>query len=189
MSMWGKRMRKRWRRKVYRGLISGLGDPYADYYTAEEYEQLLSSQEGYYEGVGITIGQTESETGAETPDGLEIVEVKEDSPAAQAGIQAGDRLLAVNGTDVTDMSVTEVATLIRTAEDETIVLTLSREGSDEEIVAEVTRERLGNGHGGGKNAERNGCVSGDQPVHRTDLGSVCLCVSGSEEPGNAASHY
>ena len=40
------------------------------------------------------------------------------------------------------MSVTEVATLIRTAEDETIVLTLSREGSDEEIVAEVTRERL-----------------------------------------------
>ena len=127
---------------MYRGLISGLGDPYADYYTAEEYEQLLSSQEGYYEGVGITIGQTESETGAETPDGLEIVEVKEDSPAAQAGIQAGDRLLAVNGTDVTDMSVTEVATLIRTAEDETIVLTLSREGSDEEIVAEVTRERL-----------------------------------------------
>lgn len=128
--------------EMYRGLISGLGDPYADYYTAEEYEQLLSSQEGYYEGVGITIGQTESETGAETPDGLEIVEVKEDSPAAQAGIQAGDRLLAVNGTDVTDMSVTEVATLIRTAEDETIVLTLSREGSDEEIVAEVTRERL-----------------------------------------------
>ena len=38
------------------------------------------------------------------------------------------------------MSVTEVATLIRTAEDETIVLTLSREGSDEEIVAEVTMD-------------------------------------------------
>lgn len=121
---------------MYRGLISGLGDRYADYYTEEEYAELASSQEGYYEGVGITIGQTEEE------DGLEIVEVKEDSPAVQAGIQAGDLLIAVNGTDVTSMSVTEAAALIRDAENETITLTVSRGESGEQIQAEVTRERL-----------------------------------------------
>ena len=80
---------------MYRGLISGLGDRYADYYTEEEFQELATSQEGYYEGVGITIGQTEE--GA----GLTIVEVTDGSPAAEAGIQAGDILIAVDGTVLT----------------------------------------------------------------------------------------
>ncbi len=123
---------------MYRGLISGLGDRYADYYTEEEYEELLSSQEGYYEGVGITIGVPETDA----EEGLEIIEVKEDSPAAKAGIQAGDRLLAVNQTDVTGLTVTETAALIRYAKEETITLTLLRESEDAQISVEVTREKL-----------------------------------------------
>lgn len=121
---------------MYRGLISGLGDKYADYYTEEEYQELSASQEGYYEGVGITIGQTEDGSG------LTIVEVKADSPAAQAGIQAGDILTAVNGTDVTSLSVSDAASLIRNADSDTVTLTLEREGTKEPIQAQVTREKL-----------------------------------------------
>ena len=120
---------------MYRGLISGLGDRYADYYTEEEFQELATSQEGYYEGVGITIGQTEE--GA----GLTIVEVTDGSPAAEAGIQAGDILIAVDGTDVTSMTVTEAAALIREGENDTINLTVEREGTGQ-IQAEVTREKL-----------------------------------------------
>jgi len=120
---------------MYRGLISGLGDRYADYYTEEEFQELATSQEGYYEGVGITIGQTEE--GA----GLTIVEVADGSPAAEAGIQTGDMLIAVDGTDVTSMTVTEAAALIREGENDTITLTVEREGIGQ-IQAEVTREKL-----------------------------------------------
>src|SRR5699024_693710 len=120
---------------MYRGLLSGLGDRYADYYTEEEFQELATSQEGYYEGVGITIGQTEE--GA----GLTIVEVTDGSPAAEAGIQAGDILIAVDGTDVTSMTVTEAAALIREGENDTINLTVEREGTGQ-IQAEVTREKL-----------------------------------------------
>ena len=121
---------------MYRGMISGLGDPYANYYTEEEYQELSESQEGYYEGIGITLGQKEE--GA----ALEIMEVQQDTPAAQAGIQAGDVLKAVNGTDVSEATVSEAAQLIRTAESETVTLTLQREGEAEPIQVEVTRERL-----------------------------------------------
>lgn len=121
---------------MYRGMISGLGDPYANYYTEEEYQELSESQEGYYEGIGITLGQKEE--GA----ALEIMEVQQDTPADQAGIQAGDVLKAVNGTDVSEATVSEAAQLIRTAESETVTLTLQREGEAEPIQVEVTRERL-----------------------------------------------
>lgn len=121
---------------MYRGMISGLGDPYANYYTEEEYQELSESQEGYYEGIGITLGQTEE--GA----ALEIMEVQQDTPADQAGIQAGDVLKAVNGTDVSESTVSEAAQLIRTAENETVTLTLQRDGEAEPIQVEVKRERL-----------------------------------------------
>lgn len=121
---------------MYRGMISGLEDPYANYYTEEEFEQLSDSQEGYYEGIGITLGQTE-EGGV-----LEIMEVQKDTPADKAGVLAGDVLKAVNGTDVSDSTVSEAADLIRKADSDKIVLTLQREGSEEPIQVEVTRERL-----------------------------------------------
>lgn len=70
------------------------------------------------------------------------MEVQQDTPADQAGIQAGDVLKAVNGTDVSESTVSEAAQLIRTAENETVTLTLQRDGEAEPIQVEVTRERL-----------------------------------------------
>lgn len=121
---------------LYRGMISGLGDPYANYYTEEEFAELSESQEGYYEGVGITLGKTEEQ------DELTILEVQDGTPAQEAGIQAGDVLKAVNGTDVTSASVSEAASLIRAGDSETVTLTLAREGVPEPFEAKVTREKL-----------------------------------------------
>lgn len=121
---------------MYRGMISGLGDPYANYYTEEEFAKLSESQEGYYEGVGITISQKQGQ------DGLVIVEVQKDTPAAEAGIQAGDVLRAVNGTDVTSSSVSEAASLIRAGEEDKITLTLEREGAADPFDVEVTRKKI-----------------------------------------------
>ena len=65
---------------MYKGLISGLGDKYSTYYTKEEYEAIKTAQEGYYQGIGVTV----------TLDGdkLQVTGVQDDTPAAKAGIQA-----------------------------------------------------------------------------------------------------
>ena len=68
---------------MYEGLMDVLDDQYAEYYTAEEYAEIKINTEGSYGGVGISVA------------GQDIVAVYEGSPAAAAGIQPGDRLMAV----------------------------------------------------------------------------------------------
>lgn len=83
---------------MFLGLVAGLGDRYSTYYTEEEYEQIQRSQNGEYEGIGITLAQR-------TEDGkLQVVECTEDSPADRAGVQAGDLIESINGTDTEGMT-------------------------------------------------------------------------------------
>ena len=77
---------------MYKGLMDVLEDRYAAYYTAEEYAEIKINTEGSYGGVGISVA------------GQEVVTVYEGSPAAEAGVQAGDRLVAVEGENVSEMS-------------------------------------------------------------------------------------
>lgn len=103
-----------------RGMVAGIGDDYAQYYTAEQYAEHLSSNSGEYTGIGIVIGAPDAE-------GCVIQRVYEDSPMEAAGAQSGDRILTVNGTAVTGLSLDEVLLLFHTdgTPDE---LTLSRDG-------------------------------------------------------------
>ena len=81
---------------MYEGLMDVLDDQYAEYYTAEEYAEIKINTEGSYGGIGISVA------------GQDVVSVYEKSPAAEAGIQAGDRLMAVEGESVTGMSTEEL---------------------------------------------------------------------------------
>ena len=74
----------------YYGLIEGLGDPYSEYVSKEEYEDYFSSMIGEYSGVGMSFYNN--------PDGvLEVVQVFRNSPAKEAGMQPGDIILKVDG--------------------------------------------------------------------------------------------
>ncbi len=84
-----------------RGMISELDDPYAQYFTEDEYNQLLSSNSGDYVGIGISI-QAPDETGAL------VISVYEGGPAALAGIQKGDLITSVNGTQTANLSLDEL---------------------------------------------------------------------------------
>ncbi len=118
---------------MYLGLVSGLDDKYSTYYTKEEYEQITTKQQGNYTGIGVTIS-------VRTDDGaIEILEVTEDGPADEAGVLAGDVILAVNGKEVSGMTSSEVSSIISGAESDDIVLKLYREDTDEELEITVTR--------------------------------------------------
>ena len=73
-----------------KGMVDTLNDPYASYFTNEEYEQYLSELNGEYSGVGILIAQPD-ETGAK------VLEVYEGNPASEAGVEAGDIITHIDG--------------------------------------------------------------------------------------------
>ena len=122
---------------VYAGLVYGLGDVYSRYYTADEYAQETASTDGAYAGIGVSIQKNKN-------GGVQIAECYEGGPGADAGLQTGDVITAINDTDVTDMELSDVVSLIRENKDNTIVLTVFRENEEKsrEISVDVTDVEL-----------------------------------------------
>lgn len=122
---------------LYTGLLYGLGDPYSRYYTAEEYEEENSSTQGAYVGIGIVMQKNQE-------GGVLILECYEGGPGDEAGLQEGDIISAVDGEDITESEVSEVANRIKGSEKESVVLTIHREGAEKalEITVPITDVEL-----------------------------------------------
>ena len=72
-------------------VLDALNDPYTTYMTAEEYQSFLNQVDGEtVVGIGVSIQTTVS-------DGVQILSVLDGSPAQEAGLSAGDRILSVDG--------------------------------------------------------------------------------------------
>ena len=86
-----------------KGMVSALGDKYSTYYTEEEYKQSINSVNGDYCGIGATVRRDSEKKRTY------IEEVQAGKPAERAGLQAGDEILRVDGTDVTELKERELA--------------------------------------------------------------------------------
>ena len=86
------------------GAIASL-DQYSTYLTADQLDDVYSQIEGNFVGLGIELKATD--------DSLLIVKVIGGGPAEQAGIRAGDRIIAVNGQSTTDISTDKAADLLK----------------------------------------------------------------------------
>ena len=115
-------------------MIAALDDRWSYYQTAQEHQNYLDIMSNSYVGVGITISLRED------GQGLDIQEVTAEGPAAQAGVLAGDRLVAVDGESIIGMTTTEVSALVKGEENTAVMLALIRDG--EELELTVTRKRL-----------------------------------------------
>ncbi|MBR5659169.1 MAG: S41 family peptidase [Lachnospiraceae bacterium] len=95
--------------EISRGVMKSLGDPYSVYYTASEYEDMLNSTDGTYYGIGVSVVPVNSEklTGAK------VNKAFSGSPAEEVGLESGDIFLKIAGTDVSKMSLSDAAALIR----------------------------------------------------------------------------
>ena len=83
------------REGLYAGLLAGLKDPYSTYYTAEQYKELNTSNEGSYVGIGAVLQKDDA-------GGAKIIQLYEGGPGEQAGLKKGDVIKAVDGADVTE---------------------------------------------------------------------------------------
>lgn len=111
------------------GAVSSLDDRWSYYMTAEEYEDYQDYSANRYQGIGVTI-RKEEETG-----GFLIDTVNRDGPAAQAGILAGDIILAVDGESTADMETTELRTRVQEDFGQEVLLTIRHENGVEEDVS------------------------------------------------------
>ncbi|MFF9273528.1 S41 family peptidase [Streptomyces griseosporeus] len=86
--------------------VSRSGDRWAAVYSRGEYEEFQDALDGRYTGVGLWARR-------ERDGRIEVTKVAAGSPAAEAGIRAGDRLRSVDGRRVDGRPVTEVVSLLR----------------------------------------------------------------------------
>jgi carboxyl-terminal processing protease len=114
-----------------KGMVQSL-DPHSSFMTKEEHEDLLISTEGSFSGIGIEITVKDNI--------LTVVSPIEDTPAYNAGIKAGDKIVKIGDKITNDMTVTDAVKYIRGTKGTEVELTISREGVDKPLVFKITRD-------------------------------------------------
>lgn len=118
---------------VIQDMLASLDDPFTRLLKPDQYRSLQTNTSGELTGVGLQIAQDEGE--------LRVIAPIEGSPAAQAGILAGDRILKINGKLTKDLSLDEAAAQMRGAVGSRVALTVGREEA-EPFEIEIVRDRI-----------------------------------------------
>ncbi len=118
------------------GILENLDDQHSGYISPERFAVQQSGFEGKFEGIGATVQQTK--------DGRRVVIVApiDGSPAEEAGIKAGDIILAVDGVDTEGWTVMEAVNKIRGKGGTSVVLTIQRMGESLPIDIKIIRGEI-----------------------------------------------
>lgn len=121
---------------AYRGFVAASGDVYSAYLTEEEWDEMMESSSGSYCGIGVQISQNK-----ETMESV-VVTVFSNSPALEAGMKAGDVFTAVDGMDVTQMSLDEIVNHVRGEEGTSVSITVLRPSTGETLTLNCERRKV-----------------------------------------------
>ncbi len=113
------------------GMVSTL-DPHSVYMSPEINRELKVDTSGRFDGVGIEVGVRKGE--------LVVVAPIRDSPAARAGIKAGDRIAKINGIATKNINLSEAVMSMRGRRGSRVTLTLLREGEKCPFNVTITRQ-------------------------------------------------
>src|SRR3989339_599240 len=102
------------------GLVAGLGDPYSTYFPPAKAQEFTRDLSGEFEGIGAEIGLRD--------DQLIIIAPLPGSPAEQAGLHTGDKIMAIDGQDTVDMSVEEAVLKVRGKRGTEVTLAITDNG-------------------------------------------------------------
>ncbi len=116
------------------GLIAAGGDPYTVYLTATQAKTLSDDLTGKLSGIGAEIGIKNNI--------LTIIAPIDNTPAAKAGLRAGDLIAKINGEDTTNMSVDTAVSKIRGDKDTKVTLKLVRSGIPDPFDVTITRDNI-----------------------------------------------
>ena len=120
---------------MVRQLRRQFDDRFTHYFTPEQNQRLSESLEGSFSGVGMTVGRNSQQ-------GLEVGYVFRKSPAAGAGLKAGDVIVEVNGESIRGEDVDLVVARIKGPEGTDVTLGVRRNGSGPVRQYELTRAQI-----------------------------------------------
>ena len=113
------------------GMLSGL-DPHSAYLDADAFRELQVGTQGEFGGLGIEVG---------TEDGfVKVVSPIEDTPAARAGVKAGDLIVKIDEKPTKGLALNDAVKLMRGKPKTQIVLTISRKGEPRPLVISLIRD-------------------------------------------------
>lgn len=117
-----------------RGMMDALGDKQTFYMDPKLYENQTTQLQGAYEGIGAYVDLR--------GDFLTIVSPIEGSPAEAAGLQPGDKVVAIDGEDMTGVPPEEARSKIIGPEGTQVTLTISRDGQPNPLEFTITRAKI-----------------------------------------------
>lgn len=121
---------------MIKGYMNGLNDPYSTYFTKAEFQKFMEATEGQYVGIGSVVS-VDMKTNE-----IIIVSPFSDSPAEKAGIKAGDRIIAIDGTEVTGEDLDLAISMMKGKADTDVEVTILRGEDNEEFTYTVTRQEI-----------------------------------------------
>lgn len=116
-----------------KGMFQTL-DPYSDYYTPEEAEEVYKSMLGTFSGIGVYIEEKDSY--------INIKDTIKDAPGEKAGLKKNDIIVSIDGTDTKGMSLKNIQNMIQGLIGTKVKLGIKRENKTLPIYIEITRERI-----------------------------------------------
>jgi len=117
-----------------KGMVEALDDPYTSYLDAETCQLALTGMEGKFEGIGAEVAVKDGQ--------LMIIAPIADSPAAKAGIRAGDKILEINGMSTSEISLVEAVLNIRGPKGTTVRLLILHQDETEPEAIEIVRAEI-----------------------------------------------
>ncbi|MEE4203659.1 MAG: S41 family peptidase [Halieaceae bacterium] len=113
------------------GMLSGL-DPHSVYLEKTDYEDLKTTTEGEFSGIGIEIGR---ERGY-----IKVIAPIDGSPAAEGGLEAGDVILKIDGESVKEMTIDESVEQLRGPIGSEVILEIGRPGTPQPFDVTLKRD-------------------------------------------------
>ena len=118
-----------------RGMFESIGDPYTVFMDERQFDDLKMRTQGSYGGIGINV--IPGEDGFVT-----VVSPIEDTPGERAGIISGDRIVAVDGTEIFADKLDFAVTLMRGEPGTPVVLSIRRDGEQDLLKIEIERAEI-----------------------------------------------
>ena len=113
------------------GMMQELGDPHSVFMTPEDYENLRLQTQGEYGGLGIEIDIRNG--------WLTVLSPLPNSPAERVGLQAGDRIIKVEGESTEGWTTDKAVSTLRGPKGSVVSITVARVGIEEPIPFDITR--------------------------------------------------
>jgi carboxyl-terminal processing protease len=115
------------------GMLTGL-DPHSAFLDAEAFKDLQVGTQGEFGGLGIEVG---TEEGA-----VRVIAPIDDTPAARAGIKAGDLIIKIDDKLTRGMNLSEAVKLMRGRKGTAILLTVARKGEAQPLEFRIVRDLI-----------------------------------------------